>query len=126
MNLSTQASISDNAENYNSSAFTSKQEVAFKRSVRFIAQWLEDNNIKCHELFFDKKLLSEERDVFKYVVRAVDNYNGRTYIFDLSCIKNKFQICYSSTSQNPKHMLPGDKVVRISDIIYQSTPSYAW
>jgi hypothetical protein len=125
MNLSTDSSFTDNAENFNSSAFAAKQKVAFKRSIKFIARWLDENNVQCHELFFDKKLLSEERDAFEYIVRAVDNYNARTYIFHLFCIKNKFLICYSSTSQNPEYMLPGDKVVRISDIIYQSTPSYA-
>jgi hypothetical protein len=108
-------------------AFQSKQEKALKRSVKFIAKWLKENKIMCHELFFDKKLVSEDRDIIKFLVRAVDSFNGKTYIFDLSCIKNIFQISYASTSQNPANMRPGEWIVNINDIINEMpAPAPVW
>ena len=110
----------------NGITFVDKQKAAFRRAGNHVAQWLIDKDIQCHEIYFDKKVISPEKDYFKYVIRVADTYTGRTYIFDMTCKGNRLELSHVATSQNPRHLLPGDMVLRMSEATSQfrvsSTP----
>jgi len=95
--------------------FQSKQEIACKKATHFIAKWMKDNNQNCQELYFDRKIVSLQKDFFKYRIRAIDSFNVRTYFFELTCRGSKLEMGYTAMSQNPKHQHPGEKAMMISD-----------
>lgn len=96
--------------------FKNKQEIACTRASVYVADWLKGNGIHCSEIIFDKKIIEKDRDLFKYLIRAVDKFNGKAYMFELSCKERRLQVGYTHSSQNPVHFSPGDITIPVKKI----------
>ena len=89
-------------------AFQQKHELACNKAYQFVSEWVKENKKDCNEIYFDRGIISKEKDFFKYTIRAVEQYLRRAHLFELKYNKNSLEISFINTSQNPKDLQPGD------------------
>ncbi len=97
-------------------SFKSKQQIACTRATKYVADWLFKKELTCNELVFDKKIVSKEKDIFRYAIRAIDRFNTKVYLFELSYTKQNLEVSFVHVSQNPVHFVPGDICIPLSGV----------
>ncbi len=93
--------------------FKKKHSIACNKAYRFVADWVKENNKDCNEIYFDKGIVSPEKDVISYNIRAIEQYLRRAHLFELRYNKNNLEISFLQTSQSPVDLEPGDIKVQI-------------
>ncbi len=100
-------------------SFKSKVYIACDKAVKYIEEWIKDNGVICHELHFNWRLVSREKDLLMCSVRAIDTFSDRAYLFEWDCRRSRFEISYLGMSQKPEDFTQGDYIVNLSSGYFQ-------
>jgi hypothetical protein len=88
-----------------------KQQLICNNASKYVLEWLHEHNKECTELLFDAQFFSDERDFYKYTIRALDRDSENVYLFELMYDHSNIEVGYLYTGAKSLSFMPADIIV---------------